>query len=177
MRNYTKTLGVIAGVVFFGINMAMAGSAMATGAGGILQNAGLGQKAGDPNNFGIAVCNNGSQATSQAVPVSITANNTATTLQIPAPLNAKQCTYSYVPYSSFSMKTGVNYSVQVTIDSNRTFATNPDTSATYSVTVPGGAVLGATTMSDSERATLTAQLSAMIAQLQVLLAEAQAQGK
>jgi hypothetical protein len=59
----------------------------------------------------------------------------------------------------------------VTIDPNHTVISNFDNRAIYtSITVPAtGKVLGASTISDTERATLISQLAAAEAQLQALL--------
>jgi hypothetical protein len=136
----------------------------------LLQHAGVGQKAGDTANFGVAICNNGTQSVPGATPFQVTANGKAVNATVAGPLAAGACKYTYLAYSSFGMTVGNTYSVVVSIDPSHTVTTNTDAPATYSITVPSaGKVLGASTMSDAERQSLLAQLASMVTILQGLL--------
>ena len=133
-----------------------------------LVNSGLGQRASDTANFGLAVCNVGTQDATQAASVVVTANGKTVTLSSPV-LAVGVCGYVYTSYAGLGMTAGNTYSVSVVIDPNQTVsATN---SATYSVTVPAGQVLGASTMSTSARQQMLAQLANLEAMLQALLSK------
>lgn len=132
-----------------------------------LVNSGLGQRASDTANFGLAVCNVGTQDATQATPVVVTANGQTVTLSSPA-LKVGACGYVYTSYASLGMTAGSTYSVSVVIDPNQNGGAS--NSATYSVTVPGK-VLGASTMSASTRQQMLAQLASLQAQLQALLSK------
>lgn len=106
-------------------------------AGVSLVNGGLGQAAGDTNDFGVAVCNHGAQAVAQSVLVSVTANNTTKSVSSAPSISAGACAYSYLPYREFGMAAGKTYAVSVTVDPQQT-VTKSDTTS-YSVTVPGAA--------------------------------------
>ncbi len=95
----------------------------------VLTNGGLGQVASNPSQFGVAVCNGGSAAVNQSVPVSILVNGQTATIQSASSIAAGACEYSYVSYSQFGMQAGQTYSANVAI--------NGGTPANYSVTVPG----------------------------------------
>ena len=131
-----------------------------------LTNGGLGQRSNDPTSFGFAVCNNATADLTAAVPTLVAANGVSLTVQSPAPIAAGACDYAYVPYSSFNMESGSSYSVAVSI--------NGGAASNYSVTVPGGSVLGASAVSpDQARQNLMASeiilLQEVISKLQSLL--------
>jgi hypothetical protein len=154
------------------------GSAMVAFAdtGVVLVNSGLGQKAGDVTDFGVAVCDQGSVALSHAVPISVTVNGVTVSANSPASLAVGGCGYTYLNYHSFNLSTGQTYSVQTIIDPQGTTVSNSNTQALYSMTVPSGAVLGASAISSAVRAQLLAQLANMVSLLQSLLARAKALG-
>lgn len=102
-----------------------------------LTNGGLGQVASNPSQFGVAVCNGGTKAISQSVPVSVSVNGQTANISSTASIAAGSCQYSYVPYSELDMQAGKTYSVSATIDPQKTLITNSNNQATYSVTVPG----------------------------------------
>jgi hypothetical protein len=165
---------IIFGGLVFAVAMSVAPAFAASGV--ALVNSGLGQKSGDVANFGVAVCNNGSQDLVQSVPIVVTANGQTNAVSSPSLLKAGSCNYSYLSYASFNMASGQTYQATVTIDPNRIAATNSDTKATYNVTVPSGQVHGESTMSEATRQTLLAQLASMINVLLGLLAKARALG-
>src|SRR5258708_5146879 len=100
----------------FAVIALVMGASTAFAANTNLSNGGLGQRAGDNTNFGVAVCNNASTDLTASVPVTITANGIPMTVQSAAPISANTCAYTYVPYSSFNMVGGVPYAVSVVID-------------------------------------------------------------
>jgi hypothetical protein len=115
----------------------------ATFAAGIsLNNGGVGQVASNPSQFGISVCNNGSAAVTQSVPVSVSVNGQTATVQSAAPIAGGACAYAYLDYSQFGMQAGNTYSASVTIDPQKTAITNSDNQASYSVAVPGAGAQG-----------------------------------
>jgi hypothetical protein len=139
--------------------------------GAVLSHAGVGQKAGDVTTFGIAVCNNGDQQISQSVPISARANGRTVSTYVNGPLNAGACAYSYLSYDMFGMVGGQTYSVLVDIDPQHSITQSVEPQAAYSVAVPSGQVLGASTVSGDERSQMLAQLASMVAILQQLLAQ------
>ncbi len=116
--------------------------------GGVLKNSGIGQRAGDTTQFGVGVCNKGTAKLTSSVTVVVNANSVTQYPTINS-LAVGQCGFAYEPYATFNMASGQTYSVRVTIDPQHSFAENADTQATYSVTVPGGEVLGANTVNRS----------------------------
>ncbi len=109
-------------------------SAAAFAAGANLTSGSVGQRASDTSSFGVAVCNNGTATQAVSVPVTITANGATVSSQSNPSIAAGACSYTYLPYASFSMGGGKSYIVQV--------AVNGADAQSYSVDVPG-AVLGA----------------------------------
>lgn len=103
----------------------------------VLTNGGLGQVAGNTQSFGIAVCNKGTQALGQSVPLSVSAAGQVAAIESTAPTPAGSCSYTYVNYSQFGMTAGQTYTVTVTIDPQHTLTSNANNQATYDVTVPG----------------------------------------
>jgi len=164
MKNKLIIASIMAGMLAASVPALAANSAI------VLQHGGIGQKAADPNNFGVAVCDKGTQSAS-GVPLQVTANGITVNATAFGPIQAGGCTYTYLSYASFGMAKGKIYSVQVAIDPNQTITTNIDAPATYTIKVPGGKVLGASTMSDAERQSLLNQLASMEAMLQSLLAK------
>ncbi|HVO28515.1 MAG TPA: hypothetical protein VMT81_00840 [Candidatus Paceibacterota bacterium] len=122
--NKKKMAGWLAG---FAVLAAVPAFAAAAGA---VVNGGLGQSAADPQQFGVAVCNNGSQALAAPVPVTVAANGASVTVSSQTSIASKGCAYSYVAYSQFGMAAGKAYTVSVSVGSDN---------ATYTVTVPGAA--------------------------------------
>jgi len=120
-----------------GISMLLASASVSLAAGAILRNGGLGQIAGNIQNFGVAACNGGTKAVSQSVPISVVSNGATVGILSASPIGAGACTYSYLSYSQFGMQAGKTYPVTVTIDPAHTLATNKDNQTIYSVTVPG----------------------------------------
>jgi hypothetical protein len=102
----------------------------------VLTNGGLGQVASNPSQFGVAVCDGGSAAVSQSVPVTVTANGQTATLSSANSIAIGACQYSYVSYSQFNLQAGQTYPVAVSI--------NGGAQANYSMTVPGGTTAAAT---------------------------------
>ena len=92
-----------------------------------LTNGGLGQAAANPQQFGVAVCDNDAQTLTSAVPINITVGDQSTTISSAASIASGQCEYSYLPYSQLGMQGGQTYSVNVTVGDDET---------TYNVTVP-----------------------------------------
>ena len=140
----------------------------------VLRHAGIGQRAGDTTSFGVAICNNGTQAVSGVVPFRVSANGKTVNATVNGALAAGGCQYTYLTYSSFNMTVGVSYSVSVAIDPNHTVTTNVDAPATYMLSVPGsaGKVLGASTSIPSDQSSqMLTQLASMEAMLQQLLAQ------
>lgn len=181
MKNKLTFTGAAAGVAMAGLFIAIVPALAASAV--VLGHAGIGQKAGDTANFGVAICDNGTQATAGAVPFAVTANGKTVSATVSGPLAAGACQYTYLAYSSFGMTSGSSYSVTVTIDPNQTVTTNVAAPANYMLTVPGpvGQVLGASTVvpnaSASGRASQLAQLANLEAILQQLLAKLASMGK
>lgn len=98
----------------------------------VLTNGGLGQVAANPDSFGVAVCNGGTQTLTQSVPVSVTTNGQTASVSSAASIKAGGCEYSYLAYSQLGMQAGGTYSVTVTIDSKD--------KATYDITIPSSPV-------------------------------------
>ena len=130
MKNKTFILG-LATVGLFG---SLVFSAFAAGV--VLTNGGLGQVAGNTTSFGLAVCNGGTKAISQSVPVAVSANNQTVTISSAASIQPGACEYSYANYADLGMVAGQTYSVSVTINST--------SQANYSVTVPSAQTAEAT---------------------------------
>jgi hypothetical protein len=174
MRNTKKVgLGVIVGAVavlgFATVSLAASGLTLVS--------AGLGQKAGDTMQFGVAICNQGGSSLASPAPLSVTANNTTVVVNSAAPLSVGACGYAYLSYGTFGMSAGKTYSVQVVIDPNKTLGATIGAPAFYTVAVPSaGSVLGANTISDVVRQQLLAQLASMVTTLQALFAKAKALG-
>jgi hypothetical protein len=166
MKNKLTYAGIAAMGFLVAAAPALAASVVALG------NAGVGQKVGDATSFGVAICNNGTQAVAGTVPFTISANGRVVNAMVAAPLAAGACKYTYFTYGSFGMTAASSYSVNIAIDPNQTVTTNVDAPATYMLTVPGsvGQVLGASTTSDDQRSQLLAQLASMVAILEGLLA-------
>jgi hypothetical protein len=141
------TLGFAVAVLAFGVSTVFAANTN-------LSNGGLGQRAGDNANFGVAVCNNAAADLTASVPVVITANGVSVTVQSPASIGANTCAYIYVPYNSFNMIGGTSYTVNVVIDGGN--------SASYTATMPGS-VLGASTTGASQ-----ARINLMALEIQLL---------
>jgi len=117
--------------------MVVSVSAVAFAAGANLTGGSIGQRASDASSFGFAVCNNGAAAQTVSVPVTVTANGVTVSSQSNPSIAAGACSYTYLPYASFTMTGGKSYTVQVAIDGAA--------AQSYSVTVPGS-VLGASTV-------------------------------
>jgi hypothetical protein len=101
-----------------------------------LYNGGFGQIASNAQNFGVAICNGGTKAVTQSVPVTVaTLGQTATVASAPS-IAAGSCTYGYLAYAQLGMQPGNTYSVTVTIDPARTVISNKNNQAVYSITVP-----------------------------------------
>ncbi len=128
-----KILIVSAGVAALALPLAV------LAAGVNLYNGGLGQVAGDMQNFGVAVCNGGAKAVTQAVPVTVAVGGQTATVTSASSIQPKACAYSYLTYGALSMRTGKTYSVTVTIDPVRTLISNSNNQTVYSITVPGAA--------------------------------------
>ncbi len=107
----------------------------------ILMNGGLGQAVSNPQQFGVAVCNNSGQTLSAAVPVAVTVGSESATVSAPAPITAGNCQYAYVSYSQLGMQAGTTYTVSVVIDPQHTVSSNAD-ATTYSATVPTQVAVG-----------------------------------
>ena len=129
-------IAAVAGILAFSAFTAMA-------AGYTLTNGGFGQVAGNNDSFGIAVCNGGKQATTQAVPVSVSANGATVTVSSASSIAPGKCEYTYLQYSQLSMAAGNTYDVAVTIDPSHTLSANANNSASYNITVPGAPVAAA----------------------------------
>jgi hypothetical protein len=149
--------------VFIGVSaiMLFAWAASSFAAGLDLVNGGLGQVATNPQQFGIAVCDKGSQPVSASLPIAVDTNGQMETISSAASIAAGQCEYSYLDYSQLNMQPGQSYSVNVTIDPQHTEISNSDNSATYSVTVPGK--MSATQTGAGLTANASNQLSSPIA--------------
>jgi hypothetical protein len=117
--------------------------AMSLAAGVSLHNGGLGQAAQNTQSFGVAVCNDGTQALNQTVPISVTANDKTVTVPSAASIKPGNCAYSYLTYAPFGMWAGTTYSVSVTIDPDHSVITGSNNQASYSVTVPKASVAAA----------------------------------
>jgi imidazole glycerol phosphate synthase subunit HisF len=102
-----------------------------------LYNGGFGQVAGNAQNFGVAVCNGGTSAVTQSVPVSITVGSQTVSVSSAASIAAGKCEYTYLPYGQLGMQAAGTYSVTVTIDPNRSLISNINNQSTYNVTVAG----------------------------------------
>jgi len=162
MKNKLMYAGVVAAF------LAAAIPALAATTGIALRHAGIGQKAGDTANFGVAICNNGTQTISGSTPFTVTANGHTANVVVVGPLAGGSCKYTYLAYSSFGMAAGATYSVNVSIDPSHTVTSNVDAPAVYSLKVPGQ-VLGASAVSDAERQSMLDQLASMAAILHNLL--------
>ncbi|MDE2018867.1 MAG: hypothetical protein KGJ13_00805 [Patescibacteria group bacterium] len=165
MKNKLIFSGIVVGL------LAATLPALAAVPGVQLGHGGIGQKAGDTTDFGVAICNNGAQTVS-AVPFAVTLNGKTVAATVDGPLSAN-CQYTYLTYSIFDVTAGNTYSATVAIDPNHILGTAAVAAlATYTITVPvGGQVLGASAISESERQSLLAQLAQMTAILQGLLAK------
>jgi hypothetical protein len=136
---------------------ALALPALSLAASVTLTNGGLGQIAGNTQNFGVAVCNGGSATVSQSVPVAVTVGSQTGSILSASSIKAGACAYSYLAYSTFGMQAGNTYSVAVTIDPQHTVITNTNNQTTYSVTVPGNAVAQAPGANANGTADVSAQ--------------------
>lgn len=117
-----------------------------------LTSGGLGQVAANPQQFGIAVCDNDTQALTAAVPLTVTVAGVSATISSADSIAVGQCAYSYLPYSQFNMQAGQTYSVNVDLNNNQT---------SYSVTVPAQPAPGvAVAAAATNGANLTADASA-----------------
>lgn len=121
-----KKIVTTLGVISIALSVATAFAAVKPA----LTHGGLGQIAGDTQNFGVAVCNSGTKAVAQAASLSVNANGRTVTVNSAAPINAGACTYTYLSYAQFGMEQGRTYPVAVTIDGNT------GGQATYSLAVP-----------------------------------------
>ncbi len=92
-----------------------------------LTNGGLGQVAANPQQFGVAVCDNDSQPLTDVVPIHIVVGDQTAVIDSTSSIASGQCEYSYIPYTQFGMEGGKTYAVDVTVSDDHT---------TYSVTVP-----------------------------------------
>lgn len=112
-----------------------------------LTSGGLGHQGGDVLTFGFAVCNGGATALTTSVPVTVSANGVVVNTESPAPIAPGACEYAYLPYASFNMTGGETYSVNVTVDPNKTVISNTNNQSSYTLAVPEtGAVLGASSV-------------------------------
>lgn len=116
-----------------------------------LTNGGLGQVASNPSQFGVAVCNGGSVAITQSVPVTVSVNGQVANISSAPSIAVGACEYSYIPYSQLDMQVGQTYSAIVTINNNA------NGQATYSVTVPGAPSAAAAKPSAANTADVNAQ--------------------
>ncbi len=116
--------------------LALLTPALSLAAGVVLSNGGFGQAAGNPQNFGVAVCNHGTETVTQSVPVSVTVGDRSTSIMSGAPIKAGSCSYSYLPYAPLAMEAGHTYIVAVAVDPNHSIITNTDNQVSYDVTVP-----------------------------------------
>ncbi len=73
--------------------LALLTPALSLAAGVVLSNGGFGQAAGNPQNFGVAVCNHGTETVTQSVPVSVTVGDRSTSIMSGAPIKAGTCSY------------------------------------------------------------------------------------
>jgi hypothetical protein len=141
----------------------LASTALAAGA--TIVSGSIGQRSNDNSNFGVSSCNRGDVASQASVPLSVTANGITVTSQSAASIAPGACSYTYFPYTSFNMKNGQTYTVQT--------VTAGGASASYSITVPGGAVLGASATSpDQSHIDLLATQYRLVQQLISLLQKA-----
>ena len=83
------------------------------------------------------MCDKSPQALATAVPIVVKVNGQSVTVSSVSPITSGKCEYSYVNYSQFGMKVGQTYIASVTIDPQRTVASNLDDMASYSIVVPG----------------------------------------
>lgn len=135
---------------FLGISALIAPAALVLAAPGpILANGGLGQVAGNIQSFGVAVCNNGSQALVKAVPVSVSANGRVAATFSASPIKAGACAYSYLSYGDLGLQPGTTHSVTVTI--------NNGAPSVYSVTVPSAKAAAATGAGATQTANVNVQ--------------------
>ena len=111
----------------------------------VLTNGGLGQIAGNTQSFGLAVCNGGAVTIAQSVPILVSVNGTTATITSAASIAPGVCEYSYANYNQLGMVAGQTYSVNTTIDPNRTLISNSNNQATYSITVPAAQTAAVTT--------------------------------
>lgn len=117
-------------------------ASVAFASGATLVNGSVGQRSNDNTTFGVSVCNNGSAVSGGSVPISVTANGVTTIGQSANAINPGDCDYTYFPYATFSMQNGQTYTVQISV--------NGAADSSYSVTVPGGVVLGASITAPSQ---------------------------
>ena len=101
-----------------------------------LTNGGLGQAVSNPQQFGVAVCNNNSQTVAAGVLVSVTVGSENATVPTVSSIAGGKCGYTYVPYSQLGMQAGKTYTVSVAIDPQHSVTSNANTGAAYTVTVP-----------------------------------------
>lgn len=125
----------VAGIAALGaIAIAIAGTVFAATA--AITAGSVGQRAGDPTTFGVSVCNGGSGAFSQVLPMSVTANGETVSANSSSPIPAGGCAYTYLPYASFSMAAGQSYTITVAIDPNATVLSSAPSAVTYNITEP-----------------------------------------
>lgn len=124
-----------------------------------LTNGGFGQVANNPQSFGVAICDAGKTAVSEAVPVTVAVGSQTANITSASPIKAGGCAYSYLTYSQLGMQPGTAYSVTVTIDPARTMIVNANNQTVYSITVPGSsaAAAQATTPAVAQTANANAQ--------------------
>ena len=99
-------------------------------------NGGIGQVSSNPQQFGVAVCNEGDETLTSALPITVTVADQTVTTSSTAPIDAGQCLYTYLDYSQFNMQPSQTYSVDVVIDPQHTVVSNTNNEATYSVIAP-----------------------------------------
>jgi hypothetical protein len=104
----------------------------------VLVNGGFGQLAGNSQNFGIAICNQGTNALNHAVPVTVSTGEKTVNISSVPSIKAGGCEYSYLAYKDLGMKAGNTYSVVVTIDPQHSVISNTTNKTTYSAVVPAG---------------------------------------
>lgn len=131
-------------------------TATALAAGANLYNGGFGQVSGNTQNFGVAVCNGGTKAVTQSVPVSVTVNGSSAQVFSASSIEAQKCEYSYLSYGQLGMQAGKSYEVSVTIDPQRSFISNTNNQTSYGVTVPA-AQTAQTNAATNETANANAQ--------------------
>ncbi len=152
-----KTL--ISLVSFFALLVASAGPSLAATLNIDLTNGGLGQAVSNPQQFGIAVCNDSAQTLSTSVPVSVTVGSQSATISTPASITAKNCQYTYINYSQFGMQAGQTYTVAVVIDPRDTVIAHGGEKTTYTVTVPAQTTVAAKVNAGNLTANISTQVT------------------